>query len=96
MKHKNILIEITDRYLLFDNPVKVFLNHNYHSLIGTANLTKKEDGLYADFDLKIPKGIKGKHYFSIMYHISGELGKIFSIGLCKHRNIDNRIKSIKL
>ena len=59
-----------------------------------ANLTRKKDGLYADFE--IVKQLKGKYYPSIGYIVNGNSGKIFSIGLCKKTNIDNRIIFIEL
>ena len=94
MEYKNILIEIDDKDLLFDNPVKVFINNHYKFQFGIANLTEKQDGLYADFDLKIPKQLKGKYYPSIMYQLRGKSGKIFGIALHNGINVDSRIKAL--
>lgn len=93
MKLKNILIEIDNKDLLFDNPMKVFINHEHILPIGYANLTARSNGLYADFDLNTSK-LKGKYYPSIIYQLQGKSGKIFGISLHNSINIDNRIKAL--
>ena len=93
MEYKNILIEIDDKDLSFDNPLKVFIDHQHVLPIGHANLTLKSDGLYADFALNISK-LKGKYYPSIMYTLRGKSGKIFGIALHNGINVDNRIKAL--
>ncbi len=101
---ENILIEINDKDLLFENPIKILLNHKLNKLIGFAKFTVKEDGLFADLNLNdnmIKRfKMKGFYFPSIGFSIkSGEdkkTGKIFYMALCDSENEDERIKAIEI
>jgi hypothetical protein len=93
-EYKNILIEIDDKDLKFENPVKVIYNHQSEKNIGFAILTNKHSGLYADIILmdELPKI---DHYPSLGFkRIDGKNGSVVCLGISTNQNIDNRIPKI--
>jgi len=93
-EYKNVLIEIDDKDLSFENPVKVLRNHQSDKLIGLATLTNTDSGLYADIVLN--KELPKSDYFPSLgfIRVDDKSGKIINLGICDGQNIDSRIPKL--
>jgi hypothetical protein len=93
---KNIVIEKTEQNLTIKNPVKLFINHDATSIIGTAEVRYKGNEMRADLSLMDSFKEKGKFYPSIKFmrdNGSGEC-KLLELSLCTNPNVDESIPPV--
>lgn len=91
MRYDNILVEIELKNLQFKNPVQ--LTMNFKDVIGSAILTRKGDGIYAEiFSEKDLKGFCPALGFT---YNNGDMshGVINFVSMCAE-NQDSKIKPI--
>lgn len=96
MVYKNILIEVEYKDMEFKTPLAIHFNFGRQSPpIGTAYLERRPDGIYATIETRY--NLTGFTPAVGFTHTKMDLSDaiIDTVGMCKARNVDERIKPIK-
>lgn len=90
MEYSNVLIEQTEKGMIYKNPITCLHNYDPSKRVGTAIVREEGGKYYADIVINNDFDANGK-YPAIGYSVEGSVMNLVWLGICDHPNEDLNI-----